>query len=146
MPCVVPFDFQRCKDYHRFSEKFMIQQLVITERSEAITPIIYMIVVAISYYGPNAHIIGGIGATVWHLVKIQDINAYFATLFLMVGIDFATLILSFAILWFTCNVNIIKVYKNIQRDLWFFLACIEFSVFIEVKYKILLFKDGSEHV
>ena len=65
----------------------MIEQLVITERAEVITPIIYIIVVAISYYGPNAHIIGGIGATVWHLVKIQDINAYFTTLFLMVGIS-----------------------------------------------------------
>ena len=110
----------------------MIEQLVITERSEVITPIIYIIVVAISYYGPNAHIIGGIGATVWHLVKIQDINAYFTTLFLMVGIDFASLILSGAILWFVCNINILKVYQKIQYDLWFFLACIEFSVFIEV--------------
>ena len=117
----------------------MIEQLVITERAEVITPIIYIIVVAISYYGPNAHIIGGIGATVWHLVKIQDINAYFNTLFLMVGIDLASLILSGAILWFTCNINIIKVYQRIQHDLWFFLACIEFSVFIEVKYRILLY-------
>ena len=117
--------------YH-ISEKNKIEQLVVTERSEIITPIIYIIVVAISYYGPNANIIGGIGATVWHLVKIKDINAYFTTLFLMVGIDFASTLLSGSILWFACNINIIKVYKKIQHDLWFFLACIEFSVFIEV--------------
>ena len=64
--------------------------------------------------------------------EIKDINAYFTTLFLMVGIDFASLILSGAILWFVCNINILKVYQKIQYDLWFFLACIEFSVFIEV--------------
>ena len=100
----------------------MIDELVLTERIETLVPLTYMICFAITYYGPNAEITGNFKLDLWQFRPVLDIGNYLKNVFILFGFDFMSLVINGIILQTTCNINIFKILKNIQREFWLIMA------------------------
>ena len=99
-----------------------MDQLVLTERMEAIIPLNYMLVFIMAYFGPNAEIIGNIKFSQWHFIEIKDVELYLSTMAFWFIVDLSSAMISWCIVWTTCKINIFKIIKKIQKDVWYFLA------------------------
>ena len=100
----------------------MIEGLVLTERIETLVPLTYMICFAIAYYGPNAEILGNIKLDLWQYKPVLDFGNYMKNVFILFVVDFMSLVINGIILQTTCNINIFKILKNIQREFWLIMA------------------------
>ena len=100
----------------------MIDELVLTERIETLVPLTYMICFAITYYGPNAEIIGNFKLDLWQFRPVLDIGNYLKNVFILFGFDFMSLVINGIILGTTCNINIFKFCRNIQSEFWLIMA------------------------
>ena len=89
-----------------------------------------------SYFGPNAEHLGNIKLTIWHYTGIEEnehIETAFRNLTLFLIVDISSFVLNGIFLWFTCGIHMLKVLSKIQKKLWFFMALMECSLFLEVK-------------
>ena len=100
----------------------MIDELVLTERIETLVPLTYMICFAITYYGPNAEILGNFKLDLWQFKPILDIGNYMKSVFILFIVDFMSLVINGIILPTTCNINIFKICQNIQSEFWLIMA------------------------
>ena len=85
-----------------------------------------------SHLGPNAEHLGNIKLTIWHYTGIEYIQHAFENLALFLIVDFSSFLLNWIFLWFTCGIDMLKVLSKIQKKLWFFMALMECSLFLEV--------------
>ena len=100
----------------------MVEELILTERIETIVPLTYMICFAIAYYGPNAEILGNVKLDLWHFKPVLDFGNYTRSVFILFIVDVMSLVMNGIILRTTCNINIFKILKNIQREFWLIMA------------------------
>ena len=110
----------------------MIEELVLTERIETLVPLTYMICFAIAYYGPNAEILGNVKLDLWHFKPVLDFGNYMSNLFILFVVDFMSLVINGIILQTTCNINILKIFQNIQSEFWLIMAVQQAWNLIEV--------------
>ena len=89
---------------------------------EAIIPVTFMLIFIMAYYGPNAEIIGNVKFTQWHFNAITDLEEYLSKIALYFIVDLSSAMISGAILWTTCKINVFKMIQKIQKDLWYFIA------------------------
>ena len=104
-----------------------------TERVEIVVPIIYISTFIMSFYGPNAKILGNIKLTLWHYQEVTDGVSYIGKLLLLFAIDLCSAIVNGILLWTTCKINIFKTLQMIQKELWLIMAIQEALVMMEVK-------------
>ena len=84
----------------KFSVHDAITELVMTERNEALAPLIYMIALLMAYHGPNAEILGGIGLKLWHYQTIiEDIEASIFNIGLLWMADLLSLFVTAILMW-----------------------------------------------
>ena len=115
----------------------MVEELILTERIETLVPLIYIICFGITYYGPNAEILGRVKLDLWQYKPILDLENYMKNVFILFVVDFMSLVLNGIILQTTCNVNIFKILRNIQSEFWFVMAAIQaFSLAQVIKFMI----------
>ena len=100
----------------------MIEGLVLTERIETLVPLTYMICFAIAYYGPNAEILGRVKLDLWQYKPILDFGNYMKNVFILFVVDLMSLVINGIILRTTCNINIFKIFQNIQSEFWLIMA------------------------
>ena len=100
----------------------MIDELVLTERIETLVPLTYMICFAITYYGPNAEMLGTVKLDLWSFKPIVDIGNYAKNLFILFVVDFTSLVFNGIILKTTCNIKVFEIFQNIQREFWLVMA------------------------
>ena len=96
-------------------------------------PLTYLSLIAMAYLSPNAEIIGGIKLNLWHYPAISDFEGFLLNLTLLFAIDLMSFVINAFLLWKFCNLNIIKGLQKIQNELWFFMAVVESTLFLEVK-------------
>ena len=80
--------------------------------------------------------LGNIKLTIWHYTGIEEnehIETAFKNLALFLIVDISSFVLNGLFLWFTCGIHMLKVLSKIQKKLWFFMALMECSLFLEVK-------------
>ena len=73
----------------------------------------------ISYFGPNAELIGNIGNDYWQYSKMENLEhalKYALTFFLT---DLGSLIASLALLWIFCHLNSFRAFIAIQKEFGF---------------------------
>ena len=68
-------------------KKEEVQDLALDEFVEVIMPIVYLSMVLVGYYGPNAAILGNVGCEKWTWKKIPDLVKFLTALFRMFIID-----------------------------------------------------------
>ena len=116
----------------------MIEGLVLTERIETLVPLTYMICFAIAYYGPNAEILGNFKLDLWQFKPVLDIGNYMTNVFILFVFDFMSLVINGIILRTTCNIDIFKIFQNIQSEFWLIMAVQQaYASFEVIKFKIL---------
>ena len=115
--------------YHRkgdeASEKKKMRALITlisNEATEFILPISYACVLLLSYYGPNAEIMGNIKNSSWQYAAIEDISDTLFWLVVMFLVDSISTATSLLLLWMFCNVNILKMYSQILNHMGYLLA------------------------
>ena len=116
----------------------MIDELVLTERIETLVPLTYMICFAMTYYGPNAEILGNFKLDLWQFKPVLDIGNYLKNIFILFVFDFMSLVINGIILRTTCNINIFKIFQNIQSEFWLIMAVQQACLLAQViKFKTM---------
>lgn len=111
-----------------------IQELVLNERIEFATPLSYVVCFLMAYYGPNAEIMGNIKFSSWHYGDVASVGKFLSVLSLLFAVDFASGFVSAILLWIFCNINLIKILLELQRDLWIMMAVQESFAMVSVTH------------
>ena len=118
---VVPNDHEKARR-HKLETKEEVLKLIGTELVEFLVPMIYLITFTISFYGPNAEIIGGVKFSGWHYEKVEDLVSFSAGLLVMFSVDLACLIISATLLWKFSSTNILNEGLKLVKVYWKYLA------------------------
>ena len=115
--------------YHRkgdeVSQKKKIRGLVTlisNEATEFMLPLAYASVLLLSYYGPNAHIMGNIRNSNWHYAEIENIYDTVFWLGVMFLVDSGSTVASSILLWIFCKDNIVTMYLKVIKYVGLILA------------------------
>ena len=100
----------------------LIQVLVLTEYLEMVIPLGYLICLVAAYYGPNAHILGNIRNSYWQYKEIVDMWHSFCNLAILIAIDSLSFVMSFIMLYFVSDINLLKVLLLLQTEYGFIFA------------------------
>ena len=94
----------------------LLQDLAVYELVEFLAPLSFIFVLAIAYYGPNSEIIGNIGNSYWGFTAIEDIIQSLLSMGIFFMVDFSSTLISAAILWYTCRINLLKVFLELLKE------------------------------
>ena len=111
--------------------------LVINESVEFLMPIAYVICFLMAYYGPNAEILGNIKNSNWQYIGIENLEETMLWIGIMFAVDLASAIISCIVLWWYCKINIIKMYLQVQNEMWYIIAIQQAYFISEVGFLIL---------
>ena len=111
-----------------------LQDLAINELVEFIGPLSFIMVVAATFYGPNAVIFGNISNSYWAYTAIEDIQQTLSNMGVFFLIDFSSTIVSATILWFTCQINLWKVFIELNQEFGATFCIVLMNMLIGVSY------------
>ena len=109
-----------------------LDQLVLTERVEAVVALLFLSTFLMAYYGPNAELIGNVKLTIWQYEAVTDMNELLKNIFLFFAIDFSSAIVNGLLLWTTCKINCLETLKKMQKEFWCILGFQEAYAFLSV--------------
>ena len=93
-----------------------LQELALYELVEFQAPLTFVLVIIVAYFGPNAELFGNISNSYWSYKSIEDLQETLENMMLLFLIDFSSTILSSIILWFSCSINLWKVFVVLQKE------------------------------
>ena len=94
----------------------LVQVLVLSEFLEMLVPLGYLACFLVAYYGPNGHMLGNIKNSYWQYEAGRDIWKSCYNLILLLLIDSISFIVSFLMLYFVSNINLLKVLLHLQTE------------------------------
>ena len=100
-----------------------LAMLIISELIEGFTPIIYLICIAMAYYGPNDHLFSNIGSSYWG-TNIEDFRPLFATMTLLFAIDTLSILINAFCIWKAISINILPDFPRIIIKYGHFMSII----------------------
>ena len=95
--------------------------LITTELIEGFTPIIYLICVAMAYYGPNANLLTNIGSRYWGK-KIEDFSSLLATMVILFTVDTFSVLINALCILKASKINILPEFGRIIGKYWYLIA------------------------
>ena len=104
------------------------------ERVETLTSLTYMAVFAMSYYGPNASIMGTIKLSIFQYKAVSDLGALMQTLAFFWFVGFCSFLLNGMLLYCTCKINVLTVMKGLHKDFWFYFMVTEATLLLNVSF------------
>ena len=108
--------------------------LIINESVEILMPVAYVVTLLMAYYGPNAEILGNIKNSEWQYMAIEDIGSSMKWMGLLFSVDIVSAVICIGLIYCFCKINILKMYLQIQNQLWYILAIEEAYILTEVTY------------
>ena len=106
--------------------------LIINESVEILMPIAYVVTLLMAYYGPNAEILGNIKNSEWQYMAIEDIGSSMKWMGLLFSVDIVSAVICIVLIYCFCKINILRMYLQIQNQLWYILAIEEAYILTEV--------------
>ena len=94
----------------------LLQDLIVNEMVEFITPIMYLLCFVTAFYGPNANLIGNISNSKWHFVAVDDLGHSVTLICLFFTLDLLSAVISFGVLWKFKQINLYRVLAAIQTE------------------------------
>ena len=85
-------------------------------------PIAYSICLWMAYFGPNAEIIGNVKNSYWQYSAIKNIDVTLVWIAIMFLVDFGSTVISIVLLRWFCKMNILTMYLQVQKQMWYILA------------------------
>ena len=123
--------YRQCKrsetmsqDVHRRTEA-----LVTKEALEIMLPVLYCIIFTLSYYGPNAEILGNVKAERWQYNRVDDIKTPLTKLGLFLLFDIIRITAAAGFLWISCKIDIFYEFCRLMGYYW---KPILFNIFLYV--------------
>ena len=110
------------------NERRQIQAVMtqlINESVEFIMPLTYCVCYLIAYFGPNAELMGNVKNDSWQYTSvdnIEELNDILFWNFMMFIVDLGSTILSIFLLCLYSNINILRMYVQMQDHMWYMLA------------------------
>ena len=105
-----------------------------TERNETLIPLVYMIALLMAYYGPNAEILASIKLKIWHYqTTITNIEESMFNIGILWVADLLSLIVTSALIWKYCKINVSKRLLQFQKKLWIPMAFCEGLLMVDVR-------------
>ena len=99
-----------------------MEDLILSERSEILVPLMFMISIFVGWIGPNAD---------FFAIQYKEIDwIHLITLF---SIDSLSFVLNGIILWASLRINIMKSQKEMQMDFWLLMSVQEAAQFVLVQ-------------
>ena len=123
--------YRQYKRSETVSEDFQkgIEALVTKEALEILLPVLYCIIFTLSYYGPNAEILGNVKADRWQYSKVDDIKTPLTKLGLFLLFDIIRITAAAGFLWISCRIDFFFEYCRIMGYYW---KAILFNIFLYV--------------
>ena len=97
---------------------FELTKLVLTEIIEILVPLTYLMAMLLSYYGPNAEILGNIQFGCWQFQQIEDIGNVVIAVTTMFLIDSCSAVIGYFWLWKSCSINALDKTFKVIRERW----------------------------
>lgn len=92
------------------------QDMALNEIAEFHTPLVYALVVGITYYGPNGHIFGSILNSYWRFQAIDDIDRALKIMLLFFVVELFGALATTMILFLSCKIHFWKVFTALQKE------------------------------
>ena len=70
----------------------------------------------VAYHGPNAELIGNVRNGYWQYTKTEDVNHTIEYVFMFFLVDVCSLLVSAALLWCFCRINLYRAYSEIMKE------------------------------
>ena len=94
----------------------LLQELVISELTETLTPLTYLACLLMAYYGPNSETIGNVKNSWFHFIAIEDIAYTINFILVFFFVDLGSLVISAGVLWKFCRINFYKAFAALQTE------------------------------
>ena len=114
-----------------------IMTQLINEFVEFIMPITYCICYLMAYFGPNADLMGNVKNDSWQYTSVDNIEELKEVLFwnfMMVIVDLGSTILTILLLYWYSKINILRMYVQMQDQMWYMLAIQQGYIVSEVSF------------
>lgn len=99
-----------------------IMSLVLAEIVEGLVPLVYAMGFAMTYFGPNGHLIGNVLSSLWAYEKVEDVANLFQVLFIMFGMDCLSVLGNTYLVWKFGNVNLAKEFCQTLQKYWIMIS------------------------
>ena len=97
-------------------QSHLLLDLALFELVEFQAPLSFILVFVSAYFGPNAELFGNISNSYWSYKAVMDIHQTLGDMMLFFLIDFSSTILCAFILWYSCKINLLKVFGVLQKE------------------------------
>ena len=110
----------------------LLQDLAVYELVEFHSPLSFILVISVAFYGPNAEIFGNVGNSYWGFSAIEDISLTLMNMGIIFLADFSSTLICAGILWLTCEISLWKALFELQKEFryCFCLALIYYLVLV----------------
>ena len=128
MLCTFVTIWLKSKPASESNDKKQIQAIMtqlINESVEFIMPITYCACYLIAYFGPNAELMGNVKNDSWQYISvdnIEELNDVLFWNFMMFIVDLGSTILTIFLLFRYSKINILRMYIQMQDQMWYMLA------------------------
>ena len=95
---------------------YLLQELVVSELTETLTPLTYLACLMMAYYGPNAETIGNVKNSWFHFIAIEDFGYTIKFIAIFFFVDLGSLLITAGILWKFCRINLYKAFAALQTE------------------------------
>ena len=109
-----------------------VRGLILNERCEIVVPLLYILTFLMAYNGPNGELIGNVKLTLWQYQAVKDFNKHLEKVFFLFAIDVLGGVVNGLLLWTTCQINCLKILKNMQKEFWHIMGLQEALYFLSV--------------
>ena len=93
-----------------------LQNLAMCELVEFQAPLTFFLTFIAAYYGPNAKLFGNVSNSYWTNIAVENISLKVQQMTLCFLADFSSMIVSGAVLWKYCKINIFKIILHLQQE------------------------------
>ena len=96
----------------------LLQELVISELTEVLTPLTYLGCIIMAYYGPNSEIIGNVRNSWFHFIAIEDLEYTLKMVATFFFVDLGSLAVSAGLIWKFGSINFFQAFAALQNEFW----------------------------
>ena len=96
----------------------LLQDLSISELVELQAPLSFTLLFALAYYTPIGGLIGNVSNGYWAYEAIDNINDTLANMIILFLVDFVSTLASVLILWYSCKINLLMLFTELQREFY----------------------------
>ena len=103
----------------------VIQDLGLYELAEFLGSASFLLVLGLTYFGPNANLFGNIRRSIWTFKAIDDINETLINIGKFFAADFSSTIICAVILRVYCQINLWNILLQLQKEFGkYFVMCL----------------------